>query len=293
MIARGFKSVIWVATVGGAALCCYMVSLRVATERADLARVETQIVAAKRDIRSLKTELGTRGRLTQLEAWNSDVLALSAPTSAQFVNDRATLARLERHDVTVEERSGDVRLASAEAPAASPAAAAVAEKPEPAPKLVPAIAPPAAPPPPSLVRRASYTPTPIVEQARAKAPPAPPAAVAAPRPVTPDRQAAAKPAKAKAAAIASVETPPKPAKAKPVAASAQPPAKARLTATASAQPPAKPVAARPAKPAVAPARIIAEARHAAPARTAAADPKRPASRGATARTPKALGSDGN
>ena len=33
MIARGFKSVIWVATVGSAALGCYMVSLRVATER--------------------------------------------------------------------------------------------------------------------------------------------------------------------------------------------------------------------------------------------------------------------
>ena len=39
MIARGFKSVIWVATVGGAALSCYMVSLRVATERNELAKV--------------------------------------------------------------------------------------------------------------------------------------------------------------------------------------------------------------------------------------------------------------
>ncbi|MDB5691980.1 MAG: hypothetical protein JWO81_1043, partial [Alphaproteobacteria bacterium] len=33
MIARGFKSVLWVGAVGSAALGCYMVSLRVATER--------------------------------------------------------------------------------------------------------------------------------------------------------------------------------------------------------------------------------------------------------------------
>ena len=67
MIVRGFKSVLWVGAVGGAALSCYMVSLRVATERADLARVEHQIVDTKRDIRTLETELDTRGRLTQLE----------------------------------------------------------------------------------------------------------------------------------------------------------------------------------------------------------------------------------
>jgi hypothetical protein len=67
MIARSFKSVIWVATVGGAALACYMVSLRVATERADLVKVEHQILAAKREIRMLQTELGTRGRMSQLD----------------------------------------------------------------------------------------------------------------------------------------------------------------------------------------------------------------------------------
>jgi hypothetical protein len=158
MIARGFKSVIWVATVGGAALCCYMVSLRVATERADLAKVEGQIVAAKRELRSLQTELGTRGRLTQLEQWNSDVLALAAPTSAQFVKDQVTLARLERHDRTVEEQGTNIRMASAEVPAAPAAQAASppAARPEPGPKLLHAIAP--APSQPPLVRRASYTP---------------------------------------------------------------------------------------------------------------------------------------
>src|SRR3954469_18524217 len=149
MIARGFKSVIWVAAVGGAALGCYMVSLRVATERADLARVEGQIVSAQRDLRSLQTELGTRGRMTQLEDWNSNVLALSAPSSAQFVRDQVTLARLERHDPTVAAGGPGVRVASAEtgppAAPADPAVTAPPPTPKTAPRVVTAIAP-AAPP---------------------------------------------------------------------------------------------------------------------------------------------------
>jgi hypothetical protein len=152
MIARGFKSVIWVATVGGAALSCYMVSLRVATERNELAKVEWQIIAAKRDIRSLQTELGTRGRMTQLEQWNSDVLALSAPSSAQFLKDEFTLARLYRNDPTVAERSAEVSLASAQTGAATPA-----ESSKPAtPPVVRAVAEPAAPQPP-MVHTASFT----------------------------------------------------------------------------------------------------------------------------------------
>ncbi|MFL6856587.1 MAG: hypothetical protein ACJ8EB_01620, partial [Allosphingosinicella sp.] len=138
MIARGFKSVIWVAAVGGAALGCYMVSLRVATERAELAKVEKQIYFARRDIRSLETELGTRGRMTQLEAWNSDVLALSAPTSAQFVKDRATLARFEQRQPTIAEEAAQVRMAAAETgAAAAPAPREAAAKP--APSVVAAV----------------------------------------------------------------------------------------------------------------------------------------------------------
>lgn len=145
MIARGFKSVIWVAAVGGAALSCYMVSLRVATERNELAKVERQIVEAKRDIRSLQTELGTRGRMTQLEQWNAEVLALSAPSSAQFLKDEFTLARLYRNDPTVADRSAEVRLASAQSgavqsgtskPAAPPVVRAVAERPVAQPPMV-------------------------------------------------------------------------------------------------------------------------------------------------------------
>jgi hypothetical protein len=157
MIARSFKSVIWVATVGGAALACYMVSLRVATERADLAKVEHQILAAKREIRMLQTELGTRGRMSQLDDWNVNVLALSAPTSAQFVRDDVTLARLERHDATVAERtSAEVRMASAETGVAAAPAQPAAEAPKP-PQVVNAVAHPAPPAHPAL-HQASYTP---------------------------------------------------------------------------------------------------------------------------------------
>ena len=68
MIARGFKPVVWVAAVGTAALGCYMLSLRVAAERAELAGLEREIVSTQQQIRSLQTELGTRGRVQQLAA---------------------------------------------------------------------------------------------------------------------------------------------------------------------------------------------------------------------------------
>ena len=70
MSGRSFHSVFMVASCAGAALGCYLVSLRVASERAALEGVETRIVLAQRDLRVLQTEIGTRGRLAQLERWN-------------------------------------------------------------------------------------------------------------------------------------------------------------------------------------------------------------------------------
>jgi len=125
MIARGFKSIGWVAAVGSAALGCYMVSLRVAAERADLAAIEQKIVATRHQIRALHTELGTRGRLSQLERWNSEVLALSAPSSGQFVNDAFSLARLDLTTPDIGEAipTPALRMASAETQAPSEKAA--------------------------------------------------------------------------------------------------------------------------------------------------------------------------
>jgi len=81
-------------SVAGAALGCYLVSLNVASERAKLETVESKIVLAQRDIRLLQTEIGTRGRLAQLERWNAGFIRLSAPTADQFLEGGFQLATL-------------------------------------------------------------------------------------------------------------------------------------------------------------------------------------------------------
>ena len=142
MIARGFKPVAWVGGVGAAALCCYMLSLQVAAERAELASLERRIVATQQSIRSLQTELGTRGRLSQLEQWNSEVLALSAPVADQFLESNVSLARFDVQGDALDNRT-QVRMASAEAaptrsaPAArAPVRNAAAEAPTTAPQAM-------------------------------------------------------------------------------------------------------------------------------------------------------------
>lgn len=95
MIAQRFRSVVWVAGVATAATALYMISLQVASERGRLEAVNREIAAAQRDIRHLQTELGTRGSLRQLERWNGDVLALTAPDASQFLPGEAALARLD------------------------------------------------------------------------------------------------------------------------------------------------------------------------------------------------------
>ncbi len=94
MSAHGFRSVFMVASVAGAALGCYLVSLNVASERAKLEAVEGKIVLAQRDIRVLQTEIGTRGRLAQLERWNVGFIRLSAPSADQFLEGGFQLATL-------------------------------------------------------------------------------------------------------------------------------------------------------------------------------------------------------
>lgn len=117
MIARGFKPVAWVAAVAIPALGCYMLSLKVAAERADLVAIETRIQTASQDIRTLQTELGTRGRMQQLEQWNAEVLALSAPVAAQFVGQGVSLARFDTRRPGFDGQA-EVRMASVQAPQA-------------------------------------------------------------------------------------------------------------------------------------------------------------------------------
>ena len=116
MSTRSFHSLFMVASCAGAALGCYLVSLRVASERASLEGVESQIVLAQRDLRMLQTEIGTRGRLSQLERWNAAAFALSAPSADQFLKGSFELARLAQPDHKVDFQA-PVVLASAPAPA--------------------------------------------------------------------------------------------------------------------------------------------------------------------------------
>jgi hypothetical protein len=94
MIAQRFSSIGWVAGCAAAALCCYLASQSVASERAGLAKVDREIASATNDIRRLNTEIAARGRMGQIERWNRDVLALQAPAPGQFVADEVHLASL-------------------------------------------------------------------------------------------------------------------------------------------------------------------------------------------------------
>jgi hypothetical protein len=115
MSARSFGSLFMVASCAGAALGCYLVSLRVASERAAVEDVEAKIVSTQTDLRLLQTEIGTRGRLSQLERWNAGAFELSAPAATQFIQSSFELAKLSQP-----ERQPDfhapVVLASAPAP---------------------------------------------------------------------------------------------------------------------------------------------------------------------------------
>ena len=94
MIATRFRTVGWVASVAVAALGCYLVSLRVAAERAQVTMTERHLMSEREDIRSLQTELQTRSRLVQLERWNADVLSLTAPKAHQYLAGEMQLASL-------------------------------------------------------------------------------------------------------------------------------------------------------------------------------------------------------
>mgnify|MGYP001597988298 CR=1 FL=1 len=89
------KGVGWFGGCVAVVLGFYLVSLQVAAERKKLEAVNGQIRSAQRDIRALETAFDTRGNLAQLERWNGDTLALSAPTAGQFVVSEAALAALD------------------------------------------------------------------------------------------------------------------------------------------------------------------------------------------------------
>lgn len=154
MSSRSFHSLFMVASCATAALGCYLVSLRVASERAALENVETKIVFAHRDMRVLQTEIGTRGRLSQLERWNAGAFALSAPAADQFLKGGFELARLAQPEHKPEFQA-PVVLASAPSPSPRAAMGQPGTDDSGAPTLTASIAQ-AAPSTNSLLHQASF-----------------------------------------------------------------------------------------------------------------------------------------
>lgn len=103
------KGIGWFGSCVAVVLGFYLVSLQVAAERKKLDDVNGRIAAAQRDIRALETEFDTRANLVQLEKWNGDTLALTAPVAGQFVGDEAQLASL---DVTRGPADGAIQTAA-------------------------------------------------------------------------------------------------------------------------------------------------------------------------------------
>jgi hypothetical protein len=99
MIAKRFQSFQRLAAGTAAVMGLYMITSQVASERTDLERVDRKILSARKDIRQLQTELGTRASLRQLERWNGEVLALTTPDADQFIASERTLATLDRSGI--------------------------------------------------------------------------------------------------------------------------------------------------------------------------------------------------
>lgn len=92
---KRLQSLFWVLVVALGALGAYLVSLRVATERNELTRVQVQISVARADIRYLETEFSARSSMRQLERWNVDDFRYSTPTAAQYLEGERALAHLD------------------------------------------------------------------------------------------------------------------------------------------------------------------------------------------------------
>ena len=99
MIANRFKPMGLVAIGMMAAMGFYLISSRVASERTELEKVERQILAARKSIRQLQTEIGTRASMRQLERWNGEVLALTSPDASQYISE-AALGHIDRSGIT-------------------------------------------------------------------------------------------------------------------------------------------------------------------------------------------------
>lgn len=108
------KGLGWFGGVVLVALGFYLVSLQVANERKKLDMLNGRIRLAERDIRALETEFDTRANLVQLEKWNGDTLALTAPVAGQFVSSEAALASIDFDAIPAPGGAGGVKIQTAQ-----------------------------------------------------------------------------------------------------------------------------------------------------------------------------------
>ena len=119
------KGIGWFGSCVAVVLGFYLVSLQVASERKKLDDVNARIRNAERDIRALETEFDTRANLVQLEKWNGDTLALTAPVAGQFVGNETQLASLDvTHGASATVQTAALLVPSQPMPASVPSAPA-------------------------------------------------------------------------------------------------------------------------------------------------------------------------
>ena len=92
---KRLQSLIWILLVALGALGAYLVSLKVATERNELMKVQSQIARARADIRYLETEFSARANMRQLERWNQEDFLYATPTAQQYLAGERALANLD------------------------------------------------------------------------------------------------------------------------------------------------------------------------------------------------------
>ncbi|MBO9574783.1 MAG: colicin transporter [Sphingobium sp.] len=123
---KRLQSIMWILVVAMGALCAYLTSLSVGTERNRVTAVERQIYQTRANIRYLEVEFSARSTMRQLAAWNAQDIKYSVPGAGQYLSSEQQLAALD----AIEPKEPSV--------AAPPVMAAMAEA-DPAPAAVPAM----------------------------------------------------------------------------------------------------------------------------------------------------------
>lgn len=92
---KRLQSIMWILLIAIGALCAYLVSLSVATERNAVKAIERKIYATHANIRYLEVEFSARSNMRQLNAWNDQDIRYSVPGAGQYLASERQLAMLD------------------------------------------------------------------------------------------------------------------------------------------------------------------------------------------------------